>query len=223
MKMMRLFKIALMSSMTAMVWVLTFTLISLYFNQWGHYLVVLPSALIAKALGFLYLDYDFIVHFMVIYPYVPVFILGGIIGAIFSVVWNPIPEHKGKEKLENKLISSLRSRVRSFRFYCIFLGESSFCIVALGSLFLSAVNFIFPSQSWDMGMTFSNPFIKLGVAVLAALFSALIVWKNEVYLSQKKRVYMFLAGFTHIVGVILIVEATVYLLIGIYQGIWLCV
>ena len=160
---------------------------------------------------------------MVIYPFVPFFILGGIIGAIFAVVWNPVPEHKGKEKLENKLISSLRSRVRSFRFYCIFLGESSFCIVALGSLFLSAVNFIFPSQSWDMGMTFSNPFIKLGVAVLAALFSALIVWKNEVYLSQKKRVYMFSAGFTHLIGIILIVEATVYLLIGIYQGIWLCV
>ena len=179
-------------------------------------------------------------------PYVPGLVFGMLTGFFYSLFWSFVPEHKRKESV---LFSSLKHRTRSFLSYCLFLGESTLCVVALESLFLCAMCIVFsPEKSVKILNAIGYPeyfsenilktlvsnnsddFIKLIAAVFLAIASVLIIWKCEAYIAKEKQSatpslpaaqqqYPPSVQFAMLLGGILVTVLGVYMIVGIIPGI----
>ncbi|MCK9316002.1 MAG: hypothetical protein M0Q48_07660 [Verrucomicrobia bacterium] len=231
-------KIATISGISVAIWSGVFALISSYFNiLFGWYLVIYPLLVYGLSLE----SYTGI-FFILLYPYVPG-LLVGLIGGI--IAWGLFSENRREE---NKLISSLKYRTRSIYSFSLFLGESTLCIVALGSLFLSTMGVFFsPEKSADILYAIGYPeifsetylkslssgdstsLIKLIVAIFVTFFSVLLIWRIEVYISKEKRSaapplpaaqqqYPLSVQFVMFLGVILLSVLGIYMVVGIIPG-----
>jgi hypothetical protein len=133
-----------------------------------------PSAFVAMVLIF---------DVFLLFSYVPFLVFGMFIGFILSIYFKFIPEHRRKDY---KIISSLKYRARSFRDYCLFIGESFLGIVALLSLPLCILSLIIPPEvEWIPGPPIQVTLIKLALAVLVTALSARIIWRCEVHITEE--------------------------------------
>lgn len=127
----------------------------------------------------------FIFLFLLLFSYLPFFVFGMFVGFILSIYFKFIPEHRRKDY---KIISSLKYRTRSFRDYCLFIGESFLGIVALLSLPLCILSLIFqPEAEWIPGSPIQVSLIKLALAVLVTALSARLVWRCEVHIAGERQ------------------------------------
>lgn len=178
-----------------------FILIALLFHQIAFWVSVFPMySLVCESYNSGQYDALFVLVWI---PYVPGLVFGMLAGFFYSLFWSFVPEHKRKESV---LFSSLKHRTRSFLSYCLFLGESTLCVVALESLFLCTMGVIFsPEKSVKILSAIGYPeyfpenilktlvsnnsydFIKLIAAVFLAIASVLIIWKCEAHIVKEKQ------------------------------------
>jgi hypothetical protein len=181
-----------------------FILIALLFHEIAFWVSIFPMYPLSISIYESYnLRPDGALLMLILFPYVPGLVFGMLAGFFYSLFWSFVPEHKRKESV---LFSSLKHRTRSFLSYCLFLGESTLCVVALESLFLCAMCIVFsPEKSVKILNAIGYPeyfsenilktlvsnnsddFIKLIAAVFLAIASVLIIWKCEAYIAKEKQ------------------------------------
>lgn len=181
-----------------------FILIALLFHEIAFWVSIFPMYPLSISIYESYnLRPDGALLMLILFPYVPGLVFGMLTGFFYSLFWSFVPEHKRKESV---LFSSLKHRTRSFLSYCLFLGESTLCVVALESLFLCAMCIVFsPEKSVKILNAIGYPeyfsenilktlvsnnsddFIKLIAAVFLAIASVLIIWKCEAYIAKEKQ------------------------------------
>jgi hypothetical protein len=194
-------KTMLLGGFTGAVLYGVFILIALLFHEIAFWVSVFPMySLVCESYNS---GRDVAMFVLVWIPYVPGLVFGMLAGFFYSLFWDFVPEHKRKESV---LFSSLKHRTRSFLSYCLFLGESTLCVVALESLFLCAMGIVFsPEKSVKILNAIGYPeyfsenilktlvsnnsddFIKLIAAVFLAIASVLIIWKCEAYIAKEKQ------------------------------------
>lgn len=179
-----------------------FILIALLFHKIAFWVSIFPMYPLSISICESYnLRPDGALLMLILFPYVPGLVFGMLAGFFYSLFWSFVPEHKRKESV---LLSSLKHRTCSFLSYCLFLGESTLCVVALGSLFTTGVIFS-PEKSVEILNAIGYPehfseriletlvsnnsddFIKLIAAVFLAIASVLIIWKCEAYIAKEKQ------------------------------------
>lgn len=163
-----------------------------------------------------------------LYRHGPGLIFGLIGGFLLSLFWNRV-EHKRKE---NKMLSSLKYRTSSFFQYCLLLGESTLCVVVLFTPLLCILNLFFPLEApleapYKAHVLITNKSTTLLVGFFMTIFSALIIWRCEVYIAEEKKFVAsallpeqepnlirgpFCAEITRLLGGILFIVLTTYLL-----------
>ncbi len=183
-------KTTLLSGFTAPLWVGPFLAVSMLLNQ---DILRLPIEYFFDYFidfgdnpgKIAFVEMVFIFYLLLLFLYVPFLVFGMLGGFLFSLYWKFIPEHRRKDY---KIISSLKYRARSFRDYCLFIGESFLGIVALLSLPLCILSLIFPPEAeWIPGSPIQVTLIKLVLAVLLTALSARLVWRCEVHIAEERR------------------------------------
>ncbi len=237
-------KTTLLGGFTGAVWYGVFILICLLFHKIAFEISLWPFGTLTFLISERYnLKTDTVWYILLFFPYLPGLVLGMMAGFVISLYGSFVPEHVRKK---SAWISSLKYRTRSFLSYCLFLGESTLCIAGLGSLFLCIMGVVFsPEQSVRIlcaidhliSETFlrtlttnnSDNFIKLIAAILLASFSALTVWRCEVYIAKEKQntaqnlpgeqspktTTVIIVSFVIVLGILLVSAMTLFMLPGL--------
>ncbi|MBR5690931.1 MAG: hypothetical protein IKX46_03150 [Verrucomicrobia bacterium] len=234
-------KTTLLGGFTGTVWYGVFILTCLIFHKIAFWISFWPISTLTFLIRESYnLKPDTVWLILLFFPYIPGLVLGMVAGFGISLYGSFVSERIRKKSV---WISSLKYRTRSFLSYCLFLGESTLCIAGLGSLFLCIMGVIFSAEQsirilyaidYLSSETFlktlasdsSNSFIKLIVAILLAIFSALVIWMCEVYIAKEKQdtsqnlpeeqqqetATVVIASFVILLGVLLVVAMALYML-----------
>ena len=129
-------KTTLLGGFTGAIWFRILSLISLLFNEKAYWISISPIRLLTD-----FIPPDAGMVILLLHRYGPGLFFGLIGGFLYSLFWNSVPEHKRKE---NKMLSSLKYRTRSFFQYCLLLGESTLGVIALFTPLLCILNLFLP-------------------------------------------------------------------------------
>lgn len=180
-------KATLLSGFTAPLWAAAILVVSLLFN-WNALVLIKPVVfyyILSAYIDLNNMDPEAKMLLEAFFSYLPFLVFGMLGGFLISLFWNCVPKYITKD---NIIISSLKHRTRSFGAYCLFIGESIFGIVALLSLPLYILSFIFPREElWTQGPPIQETVIKLALLVLVTTLSARFVWRCEVYIAKERQ------------------------------------
>lgn len=217
-------KTTLLGGFTGAVWYGVFVLIALLFSEiafeMSMSLTLSPIIFIVESYR---LNSDDALGMNILFQYVPGLVFGMAAGFVISLYWSSVPEHKRKE---NKMLSFLKYRNRSFLYYCIFLGESTLFLVALLTPLLCILDFVFHLESPNgKDILIPDQSTALLVGFFMTIFSVLIIWGCENHIAKEKQsaAQVLPAGQQEepalvvpvmLVGILLLAAMGIYMLIG---------